>query len=65
MKVGKHICIQQCRQEQFRNIWEYIFMNITNYICIQCLVLCCNVCFDIMLKVIFGYVNIVVNVYEK
>ena len=42
---------------------EQLLMNITNYICISCLVLCCKVCFYIMLKVISGYVDIVV--YEK
>ena len=35
-------------------------MNITNYICISGLVLCCNVCFDIILKVVSHYVDIVV-----
>ena len=30
-----------------------------NYIWILCLVLCCNVWFDIMLKEVSGYVNIV------
>ena len=52
--------------ERWRFFFKYskpFLMNITNYI--SCLALCCNVCFDIMLKVVSGYVDIMVCVYEK
>ena len=33
-----------------------LLMNFTDYVFISSHVLCCNVCFDIMLKVVSGYV---------